>query len=179
MGKCTQIYIEPSWRYREWFHAASNEFISQQSISPIFQCLGFTQQQRIKKPTELKLLDDTKNILHTYYIRRRWFGNWSLQTYTIIVPIKFAEVVQKSVENLEKGRVHKMLIERMHHQHHVIQISFSFFFLKKYDSSRFNAELTARGPSKDTWNRWKIYRTSVSKAYVEISPWWAPRIRLS
>lgn len=75
---------------------------------------------------ELKLLDDTKNILHTYYICQRRFANWSLQTYTIIVPIKFAEVVQKSVENLEKGRVHEMLIERMHHQHHVIQVFLSF-----------------------------------------------------
>jgi hypothetical protein len=70
--------------------------------------------------------------LHTYYIRRRRFANWSLQTYTIIVPIKFAEIVQKTVENLEKGRVHKMLIERMHHHSSVSYDAyfFSFFSLK-------------------------------------------------
>lgn len=134
----------------------STQLLMNSSVSRVFPpfsgaSASHDNKRRIKKTTKLKLLDDSKGIknMHTYYIRQRRFSNWSLQTNTIIVPIKFAKVVQKSVENLEKGRGHKMLTERMQHQHNVMQMSF-LSFLKKYDSSRFNGELTARGPSKYT-----------------------------
>lgn len=50
-----------------------------------------------------------KYALLTHYVRKGCFANWTIQTDTIDVPIKFAVVIQKSVENLKESK--KMTIK--------------------------------------------------------------------
>jgi len=88
----------------------STQLLMNSSVSRVFPPFSGPSASHSKKPIKnIKMQDKTKKKkekknMPTYYIRQRRFANWSLQTNTIIVPIKFAEVVQKSVENLEKGR---------------------------------------------------------------------------
>lgn len=87
----------------------STQLLMNSSVSRVFPPFSGTSASKNNRESEHNHKNNLwfknkkeKTKLHTYYIRQRRFSNWSLQTNTIIIPVEFAEVVQKSIENLDQ-----------------------------------------------------------------------------